>query len=182
MIYLAAALIVAGVAMFVAAPLAGGLLPSRRAKPEELDAQRLERERGLAVQALRELDFDREMGKLSDSDYESLRVTLEGRALSAMQSIEALQRIVEEQRRAGAPAVAPAPAPKPALHIEPARRVEPPRPAQFPAFGTVRPAAAAPRNLRFCPQCGSRTVAEARYCAECGLALRPAGRATGWND
>ena len=182
MLYLAAVLIVASVALFVAAPLGGGLLAARRAGREAAEAERLEHERALAMQGLRELEFDREMGKLSDSDYESLRVTLEGRALSAMQSIEALQRIIEEQRRAAAPAVAAAPGAKPALHIEPARRVEPPRLAQFPAFGTVRTAAAAPRNLRFCPQCGSRTVADARYCAECGLALRPAGRATGWND
>ena len=35
MVYLAAAMIVAGVALFVAAPLAGGLLPSRRKRPDE---------------------------------------------------------------------------------------------------------------------------------------------------
>ncbi len=180
MLYLAAVLIVAGVAMFVAAPLAGGLLPSRRRKTADLDAERLEHQRGLAVQALRELDFDREMGKLADADYEALRVTLETRALEAMKSLEALQRKAEDERRADAP---PAPkALKPALHVEPARGAEVPRVPQDPAVASVRPIASAPRSLRFCPQCGNRTIADARFCAECGLALRPAGRATGWND
>lgn len=178
MIYLAAAMIVAGVALFVAAPLAGGLLPSRRKRfdKDDLDAIRLEHERGLAVQALRDLEFDREMGKLSDADYEALRSTLENRALGAMQSIEQLKDKI------GAAQVAAVPAFRPALHVEPPRRAEPPRAAQFPSFGVTRTSAATPRGVRFCPQCGTRTITDARYCSECGLGLRPAGRATGWND
>jgi NADH pyrophosphatase NudC (nudix superfamily) len=174
MIYLAAAMIVAGVALFVAAPLAGGLLPSRRKRPDkdEIDGLRLEHERGLAVQALRDLEFDREMGKLSDADYEALRATLENRALVAMQSIEQLKD-----------KIAAVPAPRPALHVEPPpRRPDSQRAAQFPSFGVTRPSAAASRGVRFCSQCGTRTIADARYCSECGLGLRPAGRATGWND
>jgi NADH pyrophosphatase NudC (nudix superfamily) len=176
MIYLAAAMIVAGVALFVAAPLAGGLLPSRRKRSDkdQIDALRLEHERGLAVQALRDLEFDREMGKLSDADYEALRATLENRALAAMQSIEQLNSKIE--------AASIAPAPRPALRVEPPRRVEPARTAQFPSFTPARTGIATARGVRFCPQCGTRTIADARYCSECGLALRPAGRATGWND
>ncbi|MHB8381432.1 MAG: zinc ribbon domain-containing protein [Candidatus Binataceae bacterium] len=179
MLYLAAAMIVAGVAMFVAAPLAGGLLPSRgkRRGPDQIDALRLEHERGLAVQGLRELEFDREMGKLSDADYEALRATLENRALVAMQSIERLASEIES-----APVAVVALAPKPPLLVEASRRAEPPRPAQISTFGATRPGGAASRGVRFCPQCGTRTIADARYCGECGLALRPAGRATGWND
>ncbi|HVA79262.1 MAG TPA: hypothetical protein VNF27_15295 [Candidatus Binataceae bacterium] len=173
MLYLAAAMIVAGVAMFVAAPLAGGFMPSRLKKAGEIDAERLEHERGLAVQGLRELEFDREMGKLSDADYETLRAGLENRALVAMQSIERLEAKAEPVA---------APAAKPVLLVEPARRAEPTRAAQFPSFGVTRTNAGAPRGVRFCSQCGSRTIADARFCAECGLALRPSGRATGWND
>ena len=43
-----------------------------------------EHERGLAVQGLRELEFDRQTGKLSDADYESLHDALEQRALAAI--------------------------------------------------------------------------------------------------
>jgi NADH pyrophosphatase NudC (nudix superfamily) len=173
MLYLAAAMIVAGVAMFVAAPLAGGLMPARIRKASELDAERFEHERGLAVQGLRELEFDREMGKLSDADYETLRAALENRALGAMQSLERLAASAETARAAAA---------KPVLHFEPPRRAEPARAAQMPTFGVMRANAGAPRKVRFCPQCGSRTIADARFCAECGLALKPSARATGWND
>src|SRR5579885_887930 len=72
MLYLAAVLIVASVALFVAAPLGGGLLTSRRIR-EAAEAERLEHERALAMQGLRELDFDREMGKLAAADYAALR-------------------------------------------------------------------------------------------------------------
>ena len=73
MLYLAAVLIVASVALFVAAPLGGGLLATRRAGRDAAEAERLEHERALAMQGLRELEFDREMGKLSDADYAALR-------------------------------------------------------------------------------------------------------------
>src|SRR6516164_5487609 len=81
-------MIVAGVALFVAAPLGGGIFPRRQRSASELDRERLEHERGLAVQGLRELEFDREMGKLSDTDYESLHDALEQRALAAMAALE----------------------------------------------------------------------------------------------
>ncbi|MGH7779943.1 MAG: zinc-ribbon domain-containing protein [Candidatus Binataceae bacterium] len=177
MLYLAAAMIVAGVALFVAAPLAGGFLPARLKRPDEVEAEQLEHERGLAVQALRDLEFDREMGKLSDADYEALRVTLENRALAAMKSIETLQDKVESARVAGAAAAA-----KPPLRAEAPRRPEPQRIAQGSVFGNLRPRAGPQRAVRFCPQCGTRMIADARFCAECGLALRPAGRASGWNE
>jgi hypothetical protein len=82
MLYLAALLIVASVALFVAAPLGGGLLTSRRIR-DAAEAERLEHELGLAMQGLRELDFDREMGKLSDDDCEALCERLMARALDA---------------------------------------------------------------------------------------------------
>jgi len=81
---LAAALIVAGVALFVAAPLGIGLAGARAKSAGEIQVERDEHDRGLAVQGLHELEFDREMGKLSDVDYESMHKALEDRALTAM--------------------------------------------------------------------------------------------------
>src|SRR5229473_5536075 len=86
--YLAAILIVAAVALFVAAPLSGGFPRRRGATSRELELERLEHERGLAVQGLRELEFDHEMGKLDDADYRELKATLEARALAAMGAID----------------------------------------------------------------------------------------------
>ena len=88
MFIIAAALIVAGVALFVAAPLGVGLLGARAKSAGELRVERHEHEHALAVQGLRELEFDREMGKLSEADYESLHKVLEDRALTAMAAVE----------------------------------------------------------------------------------------------
>lgn len=89
MIYAAAVLIVVGVALYVAAPLGSGLVRVKAA-PGSAQAQRLEHERALAVQALRDLEFDREMGKLSEDDYQALRTSLEARAMAALGALERL--------------------------------------------------------------------------------------------
>lgn len=90
MLYVAGTLIVIGIALFVAAPLFdyGGWLLRRR--PENKELAGLEHERALAIQALRELEFDRQMHKLSDEDWSALKSSLEERALNAMAKIEKL--------------------------------------------------------------------------------------------
>jgi cytochrome c-type biogenesis protein CcmI len=143
--WIAAIMIVAAVAMFVAAPLSEGLLRRRESRPD-LEAERLEHERALAVQGLRELEFDHEMGKLGEADYRSLRASLEARALAAMSALDAARK----RGRA-------------ALRLAP-RRAKPAAPAQ------------ASRNFKFCPQCGVRAGAGYRFCAQCGAHLVAAGR------
>src|SRR5713226_5179458 len=88
---LAAALIVAGVALFVAAPLGIGLSRARAKSPGELQVERHEHSRALAVQGLHELEFDRQMGKLSTADYDSMHSALENRALTAMTEVERIR-------------------------------------------------------------------------------------------
>jgi hypothetical protein len=97
--YAAAILIVAAVALFVAAPLSGGFPRRRGATSRELELERLEHERGLAVQGLRELEFDHEMGKLDEVDYRDLKRSLEDRALAAMSAIERLRGAVRVAER-----------------------------------------------------------------------------------
>jgi cytochrome c-type biogenesis protein CcmI len=175
-IWLAAILIVGGIALFVAAPLTGGFLSPRRRSASEFDLERREHERGLAVQGLRELEFDRQMGKLSDADYESLREGLQARALAAMAAIEKL-RAAQGTGPASRPPARRIPSIPPAPAV---RRPEIPPSAPAP----IRPAGAAAgvRNVSFCPQCGARAAQKANFCAECGGALRPTGKATGWSE
>ena len=106
--YVAAVLIVAAVALFVAAPLSGGFPRRRSATGRELELERLEHERGLAVQGLRELDFDHEMGKVDEFDYRELKRSLEDRALAAMSALERLRGV----SRAAVPLGVAAPAPR----------------------------------------------------------------------
>jgi hypothetical protein len=180
--YLAAILIVAAVALFVAAPLSGGFPRRRRSTSLQLDLERLEHDRGLAVQGLRELEFDHEMGKLDEVDYLDLKRSLEDRALSAMAAIErgrgaqrdATMRLAASPPRtatatttstvtgtASAPVGLAAAAPAAAPRASSARRI--------PAAG-----AAHPPLVNFCPQCGVRVGAGHNFCAECGANLSPA--------
>ena len=139
MFILAAALIVAGVALFVAAPLGIGLVGARAKSDSELQVERYEHERALAVQGLRELEFDREMGKLSDADYDSMHKALEDRALTAMAAVENIRIQTDKAANAKKPVVTslaqairrPAPAPR---RIDPiptlVLHTESPRPPQ----------------------------------------------------
>jgi cytochrome c-type biogenesis protein CcmI len=179
--YVAAFLIVMGVALFVAAPLSGGLGVGGKAKREELELAHWEHEHALAVQGLRELEFDREMGKLSDTDYESLRASLQTRALNAMSAIEKFR---EQERAANLAAVTVRPKlreaaaiadeiaamskPKPAIPIAPGMSNVAPLSSPRPAPAEI----AGARRIRYCPQCGTRTTPAGNFCGECGTALR----------
>lgn len=171
MFIVAAALIVAGVALFVAAPLGIGLTRARAKSAGELQVERHEHERALAVQGLRELEFDREMGKLSDADYDSMHSTLENRALTAMTEVERIRAEAASKKQASVVALADAPR----------------RPAPLPrSTDTVptlvvhheAPRPASPRKIRFCPECGTRSAPDTNFCAECGAAFKPTSRAT----
>jgi hypothetical protein len=59
-------------------------LPSRRSRKPEAASPQVE-----AVQALREIEFDRETGKLSDSDYTALKTRYTREAVAAMRDEEA---------------------------------------------------------------------------------------------
>ncbi len=74
---------VTAVGLFIAAPLSDQVFARRRSGLSAGSEQR-EHEYALALQALRELEFDHAMGKLDASDYHTLRERLEKRALAAM--------------------------------------------------------------------------------------------------
>jgi hypothetical protein len=159
-IYLAAVLIVASVALFVAAPLGGGLLAHRRTGRDAAEAERLEHERALAMQGLRELEFDREMGKLAEADYAALREGLMARALGASAALERL----------------PAAAPAVAISATSAPEVAAPRPRLVKHPPTPGSAPATLSRIRFCPQCGVEAAA-GNFCSECGAPLSHSARA-----
>ena len=177
MFILAAALIIAGGALFVAAPLGIGLVGARAKSTGELQAERHEHDRALAVQGLRELEFDREMGKLSDADYDSMHKALEDRALTAMAAVENIRAQSDKAASAKKATVTPltpvprrAPLPRSTevptlvLHIEQPRTPPPsPQPQQ-----SSQPSG----KMRFCPQCGTRAAVDSKFCAQCGVAIK----------
>jgi hypothetical protein len=98
--------------------------------------------RGVALLALKEIEFDRETGKLSDEDYRFLQEKYTARALEAMRA-EALSEVPDDVEALVAP------------------RVRALRSA----------AAAAPPGAPVCPTCGPRPEVDAMFCSTCGSRL-----------
>jgi hypothetical protein len=110
----------------------------------------------VALRALKEIEFDRATGKLSDSDYEQLKGKYTQEALVAMR---------EEQGARSSP-LRGAPAPSSVLRA-PACPVHGPRPEKDAQFCSEcgRRLGSAPG---YCSRCGTELESDARYCNRCG--------------
>lgn len=104
----------------------------------------------VALRALKEIEFDRATGKLSDTDYEQLKAKYTGEALAAM-------RGEQGARSSTLPATT---APRSVL-----------RALSCPEHGP-RPE----RDAQFCSGCGRRLGSAPGYCARCGTALEDNAR------
>ncbi len=62
----------------------------KRPPAPETDVDRLLRARETAYRALRELETDREAGKIAESDYAALRVRVETEAVAVLHRLDAL--------------------------------------------------------------------------------------------
>ena len=105
----------------------------------------------VALRALKEIEFDRATGKLSDADYDVLKARYTSEALAALRADSS----GSEMRDAGGVASG---APS-----HPASRI--PHPA-CPTHGP-RPES----DAAFCSECGRRLATAPGYCARCGTAL-----------
>jgi hypothetical protein len=132
----AAALVGIVALWLVLRPLLGPPRPPERVEePVEQD----ETPKGVALLALKEIEFDRETGKLSDADY---------RYLKDKYTVEALEALRTEEVSSGPDDVE-------ALI---AHRV---RALRFAA-------ATAPPGAPECPSCGPRPESDALFCSSCG--------------
>ena len=86
--YAAGLAVVAAVAWAVAAPLLGAAPVAAGPAPADPERYRLEKERDLAYAAIKEAEFDLQMGKLSQEDYATLRRTYEERAVAALAALD----------------------------------------------------------------------------------------------
>jgi NADH pyrophosphatase NudC (nudix superfamily) len=142
-VWVAALMLVASVALFVAAPLTEVFSTRRRDNEDGADRAHLEHECGLATSAIRELDFDHAMGKIVDSEFQTLRSRLETRALAAMADLERIQKgnRIESERSSS-------------------------KMSQLSSL-----ASETPYRPRFCPQCGAQPAPTHKFCSDCGTAL-----------
>lgn len=97
----------------------------------------------VALRALKEIEFDRATGKLSDTDYEQLKAKYTAEALAAMR----MESGVRSQELVPTP-ISKIPTPACADHG--------PRPES---------------GAQFCSDCGKRLGTAQGYCARCGTAL-----------
>ena len=145
----AAAVLGAVIVWLVVSPIVRpGVRPPRAVEPPEPE----ETARGAAVAALREIEFDRETGKLSDEDYTSLKARYTGEGLAALR------------------AESSAAAPGPDLEAMIAARVRLLGGADPPACGICGPRPEP--DAAFCSTCGRR-LDPGNACASCGAALSP---------
>jgi hypothetical protein len=113
----------------------------------------------VALRALKEIEFDRATGKLSDADYDELHAKYQAAALTALRGDAGARSAVrgEQDPLARAP-----------LTAHSARcPVDGPRPEADAAFCSAcgRRLGTAPG---YCTRCGSALETDARYCNRCG--------------
>jgi hypothetical protein len=144
-----------GVLGYVLAPVVVGV----KRRPAQPLPPRRDREDDLAIAALREIEFDRATGKLSDSDYAVLRERYASQALATMRSGGAKTPVVEDAAEAAVRAYRSA----------------------HPTCGKcgIRPET----DAIYCSNCGNYlpgkcvscgvavTAAGVRYCLDCGTRL-----------
>jgi hypothetical protein len=113
----------------------------------------------VALRALKEIEFDRATGKLSDADYDDLHAKYTQEALAAM-------REGSGEQGAGSGTPRPMPAPRSPLPA-PTCPVDGPRPERDAVFCSAcgRRLGTAPG---YCSRCGSALETDARYCNRCG--------------
>jgi len=104
----------------------------------------LEREKALTLRSIKELEFDRAMGKVSQQDFDQMAARLRARAMGIMQQLDAGEGAYRK-----------------AIEQELAARI-----ASKPDLKVGRPA----KQVRACA-CGVGNDADARFCKACGAKL-----------
>lgn len=99
LLYLSGLLLISAVAVFVAAPLFNPERESHGTGEQEGQAARWEKQKTDAYAALKEAEFDQQMGKLTEEDYRILREKYEARAIEALAQLDHLPTSGEGQDR-----------------------------------------------------------------------------------
>ncbi|HEV8713349.1 MAG TPA: hypothetical protein VGX03_11025 [Candidatus Binatia bacterium] len=99
LLYLTGLLLIGTIAAFVAFPLFSLNGEQELPPAPESQAARWEKQKGDAYAALKEAEFDLQMGKLTEADYQLLREKYEARALEALAQLD---RLNQAQRKTGA--------------------------------------------------------------------------------
>jgi hypothetical protein len=111
-----------------------------------------EHRKELALAALKEIEFDRATGKLSDTDYQAMLTRYTKEAVEALRDTEAVAGVAGGNGHAAAEGAAGA------------GGVE----TDDPIERLIAETRAANRGRRFCSNCGAALEGSGRFCVECG--------------
>ena len=139
-------------AMRMLLPLAGASSTERRRSLSERTRAALEREKALALRSIKELEFDRAMGKVSESDYHEMSARLRARAGRLLRQLDAEGNLPYRD----------------AIEQEMARRL-----GRSPAPPEATPPLTAPATM-VCAACATTNDTDARFCKGCGARLEAA--------
>jgi hypothetical protein len=113
----------------------------------------LEREKLLTLRTIKELEFDRAMGKLSDADWQEMSSKLRARAAGLMRQLDAATGYREQ------------------IEKDLAKRLGTPGPKD-PAYARSEDGRrAGPVDSPICPSCSTANDHDARFCKSCGQKL-----------
>lgn len=115
------------------------------------------------LRAIKELEFDFGMGKLSQQDYDAVIGTYRLRAIEVMRALEGGDNLHPELARLLAERDKPAPAPAP---------------ASAPTDVASAPAGTFEQTARICAACNGNNDNDARFCKHCGANLPRKGGGT----
>ena len=124
----------------------------------------LEREKALALRSIKELEFDRAMGKVSEKDFSEMSARLRARAAGLIRQLDAGEGYRDEIDKAVASRLATA-----------SRGVA----AKVEASGSAGHAIVPPAKdpippTKLCGACGTVNEADALFCKRCGANMEPA--------
>lgn len=98
MVFLIAPILFIIVVLYVAYPLLRESLPTE-AETEQSQRELLLQKKEENIAHLKDIEMDFQMGKLSQNDYESLKVEFEYRAVEVMRELESLPKSRRQKRK-----------------------------------------------------------------------------------
>jgi hypothetical protein len=165
------------------APLAIRDVSRLRERPSERMRAALEREKNLVLRSIKELEFDRAMGKLSTKDFEEMGGRLRARAMMLMKQLDdggsGYRPLIERElsaRMLSRGAARPKPDPGRVKPDTPEGEAgppnaEPPVRAEPAGVETGAATATAARAENGCGACGTANDPDAAFCKRCGTRL-----------
>lgn len=160
------------VGLFVAQPLRKGARRIKRGETQNVSALLAERER--AINALQELDFDHQLGKVPADDYPAQRSALVQRGAEILRKLDALspspligKGMPNERGEGNADAKIESAIAARRAKINSTSLVD----DDIEALISARRSKRKSKSGGFCPRCGKPVTATDRFCPNCGKAI-----------